>query len=534
MEEQARRRFRKNRGANQPPSSEQTENDESPVVRNENAREEIKRGAHSGGDNTHNRSEIPPHRSQPLIDTEDEDLEANARNDERHFPLSRTQSRDDDPKSQLSSNNDGLRSNPDPDNDEGEEEEENLDEEMGLLSSHHPYQASSRQEQQMKLPPQDIPAQNHRIRRIRDLSDSYTIRCFSHFLHCFHFGYDIYPLNRIGRFQDVNKTLTLESITRGLNIGLRIKEISTHKHHLIGMVKPFIRVYALNVETGLYVKSIDELPLKPVLSKGKLATNNCSKVAWNEDLILDAEFADLASESTVLLFEIIDQRSSLSVRKSFLNTSSSTENTYQNQRYIYKKIAWGYLLPVGIDGRLNVRYYSRSEKKTADPELLQPRGSRSPSPHPFGLNSTTVTNQPVTHNSRSVPSLNLPDGPHHPQHSSSTPFSPIVPATSAADRYNTLEDIDNHYKIQLYYYHDYDDIIGFIQRNLLSWSELNPSLISVEDATYPNKIPSVYSQWKLLKRQKVEGCFLEVAIGSRVRKPRADDGKEVDEESSEG
>jgi hypothetical protein len=535
MEEPARSRFRKNRGASQP-ASEQNENDQPLTIRNERVRAEINSGELSSDNRIQDRSETPAHRSQPLIQTEDEDLEENARGDERHLPLSRTHSRDEDPKSRLSSNNDGLQSNPDhenEDNEEGEEGEQNLDEEMGLLSSHQPYQASSRQEQQMKLPLQDIPAQNHRIKRIRDLADSYTIRCFSHFLHCFHFGYDIYPLQRIGRFQDVNKTLTLESITRGLNIGVTIKEVSSYKHHLIGMVKPFVRIYALNVETGLYVKSIDELPLKPIVTKGKLATNNCSKVTWNEDIILDAEFADLASESTVLLFEIVDQRSSLSFRKNFLNSGNSNENTHQSQRYTYKKIAWGYLLPVGVDGRLNVRCYSRAENKPPEPDLIQPRGSRSPSPHPFGSNAA-VSNQLVAPSNSNIPSLNLPQGHHHTHHATSTPFSPIVPATSAADRYNTIENIDNHYKIQLHYYHDYDDIIGFFQRNLLSWSELNPSMTSAEDATYPNMIPSIYSQWKLLKRLRVEGCFLELAIGSRVRNPRTDDGKEADEDSSEG
>lgn len=46
---------------------------------------------------------------------------------------------------------------------------------------------------------------------------------------------------------------------------------------------------------------------------------------------------------------------------------------------------------------------------------------------------------------------------------------------------------------------------------------------SLDEESYPNNVPPIYLQWKLLKRSKIEGAFLEVGIGSRVRKMSAEE-----------
>jgi hypothetical protein len=56
---------------------------------------------------------------------------------------------------------------------------------------------------------------------------------------------------------------------------------------------------------------------------------------------------------------------------------------------------------------------------------------------------------------------------------------------------------------------------------------------SPEDPNYPTAVPSIYLQWKLLKRRAIEGAFLDISIGSRLRKESMEDRK-VEEDSNEG
>jgi hypothetical protein len=315
-----------------------------------------------------------------------------------------------------------------------EDFDEDFDEETGLLIRNDENQKKI-DEEIHKLPPQDIASQNNRIKRLRDLSDTYPFRLFySCTTTCLKAGYDIQALYRIARFADVHKGLNLFKATDGLDIGIDIKGISTYKNHIIGLVKPFVRVYALNVETGLFVQSANEQPLKPVKTKSKLATHNCSKVSWNEEIVLNAPFVDLASESTVLLFEIIDQRSSLKLKRK--NTTQGGDSGYT-----YRKTAWAYLLPVGIDGRLNIPYYNRLEQNK----------EQQPNNEPLNRIDTASTLN-----------LNLP-----------LQQSPVPPFEETPE-YKTNEHIDSHYKLQLFSYHDYDGMIGLIQRKFLAWPDLNP------------------------------------------------------------
>lgn len=317
------------------------------------------------------------------------------------------------------------------DNERDEDDEVDDDEETGLLLRETP----KVEEEMNKLPPQDIASQNNRVKWLRDFSDLFPIRLFASCSSCLKAGYDIHPLYRMARFADVNKGVNILKLTDGLNLGVTIKQINTYKEHIIGLVRPFVRVYALNVETGLYSQSADEIPLKPLKTKGNLATHNCSKVAWNEELILDAPFSDLVSESTVLLFEIIDQRSSLSLKR---------KNSQANQdRYSYKKVAWAYLLPIGIDGRLNVPFYRQ-----------QP----------------ALPNIPTTNSHPELPRMNSEE-----THSLNLNLHPAE--QDAHNKYVANDQIDNHYKLQLFSYQDYDGFIGLVQRGLLAWPGLNPRML---------------------------------------------------------
>lgn len=331
----------------------------------------------------------------------------------------------------------------------GDEDDEDADEETGLIR-HQPKDPATTEEpktDQVKVF-QDINGQVERIKSLRLFNNMYPLRLF---LPCLRMGYQIDPLYRIAQFVDVYKSLNLEKTTAGLNLGVIIKQINTFKDHIIGLVKPIVRVSAVNIETGFFIHSLDESPLKPVSCKGKLAVNNCSKVIWNDEVTLDAPFCDLVSESTILFFEIIDQRTSLSIKQ------KGNQDANKN-RYHYKKIAWAYLLPIGIDGRMNINYYPpAADQKLIEAKLEVDRVQSDKSRHSNLASPTPTATQQQQQ-------LFSPGG--------GTLLNPTV-----ASQYQVKNDlIDNHLRLQLYNYHSYDGIVGFVQRKLLSWPSLNPAV----------------------------------------------------------
>lgn len=40
------------------------------------------------------------------------------------------------------------------------------------------------------------------------------------------------------------------------------------------------------------------------------------------------------------------------------------------------------------------------------------------------------------------------------------------------------------------------------------------------EANYPSKVPPIYLQWRMLRKTQLDGAFLRISIGSRVRKIR--------------
>jgi hypothetical protein len=59
-------------------------------------------------------------------------------------------------------------------------------------------------------------------------------------------------------------------------------------------------------------------------------------------------------------------------------------------------------------------------------------------------------------------------------------------------------------------------------------------IISAEDSTYPTGVPSIYLQWKRMKRSIIEGAYLDIAIGSRIRKAKEEEKMDDGESGSEG
>lgn len=167
-------------------------------------------------------------------------------------------------------------------------------------------------------------------------------------------GYDIDTLPRRVPFVVANPDLDLRTVTAGYHLGIILRSVQTFKDHLIGLVKPFIRVHILSAETGFYLHTP---PIKPHISPSIFFKDNTTKLNWNDDFTFhNLSYADIVTEDSIFLFEIIDQQTSLSLH-------NNNKNDTNKNSVIYKKVAWAYLLPIGIDGLLNV---GLPPKPTAD------------------------------------------------------------------------------------------------------------------------------------------------------------------------
>ena len=216
-----------------------------------------------------------------------------------------------------------------------------------------------------------------------------------------------------------------------------------------GLVKPAIKVHAVYKDSGMYVKSLKRAPAAPIsTSHVALGDNSVAKPSWGENLMIGADFQDIVADDTVLLFEVLDDRPSLAT-------------TAGSQHRQHKRIAWGYLLPIGNKGQLNV-----------------------------GICKNWNVNY-VSHGGRR--------------------------GNDVENEEKGNEIVDKSIKLQLYSCIDDDGLVGIMQRNAMNWPTPNFKAVNdrVKDSTYPDGIPSVYMQWRMQTYNPIPKAHLNITLFPR-------------------
>jgi len=371
------------------------------------------------------------------------------------------------------------------DDDNDEDDEEGYDDEDDELIPSMP--KSRKKQSSIPLPNQDVQSQLDKIQRIRLLQKTFPLSIFYNFFKYQLAGYNTESFMRKMSLQNAHPNLDLTQHTDGLTIGIKVKSLWSYKTPIVTLVKPFVRIHILDLETGLYMKSRDMPPVKPwnttVRSK---EDHNGSSADWQEEFIIPADLVDLASEKVLILLEIIDERPILSMRKQQRKKHDANVAAFVE----YKKIAWAYLLPVGINGRLNIGHLSyhtkvvpavssnlssfhreisrNSANNHNDDDELPPLITSAVDP------STSL--HPLK-SGKSVPDLQLQSlssfhkdvggnssEPHSQQSQSQQPQSNKTVVE--------IKNIDYSIKLQLYAYRGYDGLIGWLQRMILAWPVL--------------------------------------------------------------
>ena len=293
-------------------------------------------------------------------------------------------------------------------------------------------------------------------------------------------GYNVNKFHRHGRFEDANPGLRLEADADGLGVGVTVLKVNSYGEQMIGIVKPLVKIHAVSIDTGYYIKSRNFPAVAPITTHPCALIDATSNPSWNEELILNAYFSDVVSDDTLLLFEILDDKPSL--RTNYSPTTGTSAP-------IAKRVAWGYLLPIGMSGEMNVgfgedwKYSSRRavdrklrktpRKQTSqsdmngDDEASRPDGSVASKPVSRVTSSDNVAGEGADNSvaGRAKEEDEESDGED-------------ASGSHKARRYPwDKPSVDKFLRIQLHTYRQYDGMFGMIQRKIKGW----PTLASYTD-----------------------------------------------------
>ncbi len=222
------------------------------------------------------------------------------------------------------------------------------------------------------------------------------------------------------------------------------------------------------METGLYIKSKKLPPAAAVLTRPCSLKDSTTSPFWNQELIIDAFYSDVVSEDSLLLFEVLDDKPSLNV-----NRRHQQANDGQSSSPTAKRIAWAYLLPIGVSGDLNVGL--SDDWKTSKRIAAKSTPTSSPT------KGTAPGAQGVTFESPPRDSPRQGDTEQDREHTESADNEGTLKddvrgsANSAAHRRNypwSKQSADMPVRLQLHYYRQYDGVIGFLQRKIMGWPTL--------------------------------------------------------------
>lgn len=268
-------------------------------------------------------------------------------------------------------------------------------------------------------PQQDTQGQEKRMKELQNSIWASSWLCCPTFTNIIKAGYMLSEFHRRGRFEENHQGLNLSSLKQRFHLGITLKSVQSYRNQIVGLVRPFIRVHIVDIDTGFHFKMPTYTPARPKFTRGLRVPDLPGALAWNQELIFDLPYSGLVSERALYLFEILDEQPSLSVRANINNQGLS----------IYRKVAWGYLIPVGVDGLLNVGL----------PSLAPEVGEES--------------------------AFNRLDS------SGEWPRTTSDPSNGR----QTAAGKDLNVRIQLYDYRSYDGLVGVMQRSALNWPALSES-----------------------------------------------------------
>ena len=229
------------------------------------------------------------------------------------------------------------------------------------------------------------------------------------------------------------------------------------------MVKPSVKVHVVNRETGVYIHNYRKVAVKPVYTYSCIPQDQTDLPSWNQELILDASYLDIIDDDTLMLFELLDERPSLKM------------NSNNARKSLSKRIAWGYLVPVGSKGQVHIGMKEGWKKDDKINDKIDRRIER---------RRRKNDDDDGKDDSKNEMTVTIQDAP---------------------------KTIDKSLRIQLYAVREDDGIIGYMQRRIMNW----PSYSSSYNTAYPNGIPEVYIQWRRQNKVMLHDAALKFSIGPR-------------------
>jgi hypothetical protein len=330
----------------------------------------------------------------------------------------------------------------------------------------------------------------------------------------FGLGYRIDKLERsVARFEEKYPNLRLDKEADGLAVGITILSLTFSGTQLSAIVKPYVKVHVVSLETGHYIGSRNLPAVTPVSTTPCTLFDSTADPQWNQELVVNSYFSDLVSNDTLLLFEVLDEKPSLTTA-----ARDRKKDKGSPDMLIAKRIAWGYLLPISVGGDLNVGFSDdwkvssrraiELENQQLEVELDQATAGNAdnegePLPISRGENLETIVEQDESMGAPTDGEAITADPPARPKKQKKRPKYPWDKPS-----------IDKLVSIQLFSYRQYDGFFGTIQRKIMGW----PALAKYRDngeSSYPDGVPEVYVQWRLQTRLPMEGSRLAVRLGPR-------------------
>lgn len=330
----------------------------------------------------------------------------------------------------------------------------------------------------------------------------------------FGLGYRIDKLERsVARFEEKYPNLRLDKEADGLAVGITILSLTFSGTQLSAIVKPYVKVHVVSLETGHYIGSRNLPAVAPVSTTPCTLFDSTADPQWNQELVVNSYFSDLVFDDTLLLFEVLDEKPSLTTA-----ARDRKKDKGSHDMLIAKRIAWGYLLPISVGGDLNVGFsddWKVSSRRAIELENQQLElevdqatagnadSEGAPLPSSRGENLETIVEQDESMGAPTDGEATTADPPARPKKQKKRPKYPWDKPS-----------IDKLVSIQLFSYRQYDGFFGTIQRKIMGW----PALAKYRDngeSSYPDGVPEVYVQWRLQTRLPMEGSRLAVRLGPR-------------------
>ena len=268
-----------------------------------------------------------------------------------------------------------------------------------------------------------------------------------------------YRMEQYQRLQGLNKLrLYSKEASEGYVVGFNVMSIPDCCAEIMQMVRPYVRIHVVNINSGMYVKSVRKYAAKTVSTWSFLLNDPQSFPVWNQELVIDTNYEDVVHEDTLILFEVLDQKPSLHVKR---DTKAAA-----------KRVAWGFLLPISTNN------------KTIN----------------FGINNEWVKGYGNTLQGGTTAGTGNVDDGTIPTH----------------DNYSNCNN-DKLLHIQLYSFKHNENFIDNLQRQAMNWTKGDKysSGTTRDDPSYPDGIPEVYIQWRRQQRSIIKGCVLKLAVGPR-------------------